>query len=490
MKRIKTALLSVSLTLLALPATMSAAEALAVQSTTADAGEVCGLEISDISLSRSGSAMNVKMNMNLGDLRVKRNQAAIYIPVLVNGEDSLELNPVGVYGAARYMQYIRKANTAIWGPKETSFKYSKRPEVYSFNQTVTYQDWMNGAQLKINRRDFGCCNKLIDLCDAPVSGWSEISYTPECVFQTAQTVTVKTREITGRAYVDFPVNQTVIYPDYRRNEIELGTIIATIDSVKNDPDITIDALSIKGFASPEGPYDNNVRLAKGRTEALKTYVQQLYKFPEGFIQTSYEPEDWEGLRQWVEASNIDNKEGILAIIDSDLAPDPKNTKIQTTYPVQYKFLLDNVYPALRHSDYRIQYTIRQFVDVAEIAEVIKRAPQKLSLNEMYLLADSLEPGSPEYNEVYEIAVRMYPMDETANLNAANVAMQRGNMEDAGKYLAKAGNSPEAIYARGIFAANNGDYETAMEYFRAAAPSLPKAAEALRVLEQVLGGNED
>ncbi|MDE6651887.1 MAG: hypothetical protein K2K08_05720, partial [Paramuribaculum sp.] len=273
-----------------------------------------------------------------------------------------------------------------------------------------------------------------------------------------------------------------IYPDYRRNTVELAKIQATIDSVHNDKDITINALSIKGFASPEGPWDNNVRLAKGRTAALKAYVEQLYKFPHDFITTSYDPEDWGGLRAYVEKSNITNREAILSLIDSNLEPDAKNAKLENTYPEQYKFLLANVYPALRHSDYRIEYTIRSYSDPAEILALAKTKPQNLSLQEFFLAAKTLEPGSQDYNDLFETAVRMYPTSEIANLNAANVAMDRGDLVGAERYLDRAGDTPEAIYARGILSALKSDYNTARDYFRQAARL--KVADAPAALTQL------
>lgn len=87
-------------------------------------------------------------------------------------------------------------------------------------------------------------------------------------------------------------------------------------------------------------------------------------------------------------------------------------------------------------------------------------PQKLSLNEFYLVARTYEPGSVEFNDVFETAVRMYPDDETANLNAANSAMQRKDFESAKRYLFKAGDSSQAVYARGAYAFLIEDYDNA------------------------------
>lgn len=87
---------------------------------------------------------------------------------------------------------------------------------------------------------------------------------------------VKTRQLAGSAFLDFPVNRTEIHPQYRNNPRELAKIQATIDSVRNNRFATITAVDIKGYASPEGSYSNNARLAQGRATALRNYVRGLY----------------------------------------------------------------------------------------------------------------------------------------------------------------------------------------------------------------------
>lgn len=421
------------------------------------------VEVTAASMQRNGSVMNATVSLDLSGMKVKSTQASIFIPMIVNGGDTLKLDGLGVYGRTRWYQFERAGKNPVSGPGELSLRYTEKMDPVVLNQTVEYDEWMNGSQLVLKRFDYGCagCGEG-DMTINDLADYHEVRYEPVFMFQEAVAETVKLRELSGRAYVDFPVNKIVIYPDYRNNTYELGKIIATIDSVKNDKDITVTSLHIAGTASPEGPYDNNVYLAKNRTAALKEYVQTLYKFPEGFITTSYEPVDWAGLKEWLENHNLDHKDEILLIVNSGIEPYARNSKIKSEYPVQYEWLLKNVYPSLRHSDYRIEYTIRQFNDVAEIAEVIKTAPQKLSLNEMYVLAGSLHPGSEEYNEVFETAVRMYPEDITANLNAANSAMQRGDYAKAEKYLSKAGDSAQVIYAKGVLASLQGDYAKGLE----------------------------
>ena len=215
------------------------------------------------------------------------------------------------------------------------------------------------------------------------------------------------------------------------------------------------------------------------------YVRGLYSFDPSIIKSGWVAEDWTGLRRYVESSDIENKDGILAVIGmTSLAPDAREWKLKSTYPEQYRFLLENVYPGLRHSDYAVEYVIRSYADVNEIRELIKTTPQKLSLHEMYILAQSLEPGSDEYREVFEIAVRMYPDDPVANLNAANIALGRDELDRAEAYLAKAGGAPQAVYARGILAAKRGDYDTAYRLFeQAAAAGVAETADAVAQLRE-------
>ena len=131
-------------------------------------------------------------------------------------------------------------------------------------------------------------------------------------------------------------------------------------------------------------------------------------------------------------------------------------------------MVDSIFPALRHSDYEVSYTIRSFT-VEEASQFIKTRPQQLSLNEMFLVAQTYEPGSADFNEVFEVAVRMYPEDETANLNAAVIALHRDDLQAAARYLAKAGSSAEAKNLRGVLAAKQGNLRAAADYFRQALP---------------------
>lgn len=433
--------------------------------------------VRSVDLVMNDKVLFVNMYMDVEELKVKSNLEVILNPELQDDKGNVKKLPdIIITGRNRY--YYRMRNDSV-DRRRYFFRKKKLSNVH-YEVSVPFEAWMKNADLMINQDVCGCGDIVYSHSDM-LQG----NFQPLFVYITPPPV-VKTRTLKGTAFIDFPVSQTVIYPEYRRNTDELEKIINTIDVVKNDPDTKITSISIKGFASPESPYDNNTRLAKGRTQALKEYVQKLYDFPNELFTTSYEPEDWEGLEKFVRASDLKDKDKILEWISKDMEPDQKEWAIKSKYPESYRFLLRECYPALRHSDYVVEYIVRSYNDIEEIKRVFANSPGKLNLSEIYQLAATYEQGSNEYNELIEMMVRLYPQDESANVNAANLAMSRGDLKLARNYLEKAGTRPEAEYARGILCALEKDYVEARRYVeKAEKAGIKEAKECLRRIDRVL-----
>lgn len=429
---------------------------------------------------------SLTMDLDVSALRPDKDREYCITPVLVaaDGTDSLALPSVVVAGRSMYYQHLRDNDLGA----TPLVRAKKDSPAYPYTASFSAAPWVDNSELRFQVQERNCCD--VSLYDTPVATVTHVSYTPVFNYVTPVADTVKTREINRRAYVNFPVNRVQLFPDYMSNPVELRKITGTIDSVRSDRDITITAISIKGFASPEGPYDNNVRLAKGRTETLRQYVESLYDFKPGFIRTSYEPEDWEGLADYLKTSGLPSRKQILDIIANPaLTPDAKDWKIRKEFPSDYAFLLSEVYPTLRHSDYRIEYNIRSYTTLDDILRVLRTAPQKLSLAEFYRAAQSMEPGSPEYNETFGLAARMYPDAPAANLNAANIAMSRGDYAGAARFLDRSGDGAEVTYARGVLAALQGDYAAAESAFAEAARlKVADAPAALSLVREVTGAS--
>ena len=102
---------------------------------------------------------------------------------------------------------------------------------------------------------------------------------------------------------------------------------------------------------------------------------------------------------------------------------------------------------------------------------------------MFLVANTYKSGSQDFNDVFETAVRMYPNDETANLNAAIIALEKNDLAAAKRFLQKAGASPEAQNARAVLAIRENRLGEAEQLLREI--DLPQARHNLDELLQYL-----
>lgn len=412
------------------------------------------LKVKNVSIDKAESRAIINMDLDLTQIDVRSKEIRVITPRIIKDKDTLDLKSVGIYGRNRYYYTLRNPKLNPLTADDIQLRESQMPGSLAYQDVFELQPWMEGSELYIGNKSYGCVSCLLN--ENLLGSFFQMEqpapepepYKPTFIYVRPAAEVVKMRSLAATAYVNFRVSKMDIDPQYMNNTAELGKIIATIDEVKKGNKVT--GITLKGFASPESPYKNNERLAKGRVEALRVYLAEHEQMPKERIKTDYEPENWEGLRAYVvECNTLQNKQAILDLIDSNREPDNKEYVIRQRYPQDYKFLKENCYPSLRRTDYAIQYEVKHYTDVEEIKRVFKTAPQNLSLEEFYVVAQSYEPGTEEFDEVFQTAVRLFPNDPVANLNAASASMQIGQLNKAEQYLNKAGNLPEAAAAREI-----------------------------------------
>ena len=433
-----------------------------------------------------GDQVVVRSHIVLDSLRLKRSEQLVFTPVLEGpAGETLQLRSVLVNSPNQHLYYLRNGLPAYPDALET-VRHGGTSQSIDYEVSVPYEPWMDGATLRFVTDRCGCGN-LAARSEGPVL---TVDLHPERGISLAFLPPVAAADpvlaLSGKAFLDYPVNRTELHPDYRNNRRELDRIIATIDTVRHNDKVEITGIDIHGYASPEGPWDNNVRLSQGRAATLRNYVKQLRPLPEEIFTVHYTPEDWDGLDSLLRASDLDHREEILAIVaQRDLDPDLRNEEIRRRFPEQYQYILNTWYPALRHSDYTVSYRIRPLTD-EEAAGLLHTQPQLLSLNKMYRIANLYEPGSAAFNEVFAIAVQIYPSDPVANLNAANVALQQFNLNAAAHFLSKADASlPQTVHAQGVLALLEGRYAEARRLLQAAdAAGIAEAKSNLEILDKL------
>ena len=150
----------------------------------------------------------------------------------------------------------------------------------------------------------------------------------------------------------------------------------------------------------------------------------------------------------------------------------------------YKYLAEKIFPAVMRVDYRIEYT-RKPLDAAESLRLFRTGAQRaLRLNEFFAVAGSYPKGSTEYNDVLDLAARLFPDSPEANINAAAVALTKGDTGRARQYLERFSTLPVAYNNMGILCLLEGNRDKAEVYLTmAAAAGVEQAKTALQELKR-------
>ena len=439
--------------------------------------------IEPVRLEQSGDFLYIDMNFILKDVKVRTAHGVDFIPQLVAPANTYNLPKVSVKGKDEYLAYERRLS--LMSPKEKRKhvapylvkKSNKRTnDTIRYRYVLPYESWMADAKLNVQRDECGCGESTL-MSVQPVIDQvtlerilSPYIVNPHFAYVEPKVEVVKSREIQAECFLDFEGNKINIRPEYMNNPRELAKIRVMIDDLKLDPSIKVNRLDIIGYASPEGTLATNKRLSEGRAMALRDYLASRYDFPRNQYHIIFGGENWDGLIDALETLDMDYKNEVLDIIQDIPIEKGRETKLmQLRGGVPYRYLLKNVFPSLRVAICKVNYDIKNF-NVDEAKEVIKRRPQNLSLNEMFLVANTYPKGSQEFIDVFETAVRMYPDSEIANMNAATAALSRNDLISAERYLKKMESQeywPEYNNAMGILTLLKGDYELAEEYLNKA-----------------------
>jgi len=437
-------------------------------------------------LSHNNQSAAVDFTLDLSRLDLDRNQSLTLTPVLVGTTNRMELPSILINGTTRQKVYSR--SVALGGPEYSQnlpysvIKLDKNSKSQvQYRQTIPYEKWMDTSFLELKEDFCGCGGHQQEIfteriVDMPMPR-EPYMVQPRYAYIQPDIEEVKSRSEQWESYLDFPVNRTEIRPQYMNNSEELDKIETMLRTVRSDDNLTVNRIDITGFASPEGGVAHNEKLSKGRAEAFKKYLVSRVDFPESAYYVEYGGENWEGLERAVEKSNIDGKTEILNILRNTGVVATRKKQLQTLNKgVPYRHMLKEIYPKLRKVVSKAIYTVRGF-DVNEAKEIVKTRPQQLSLNEMYLVANTYPVGSRDYSNIFETAVVMFPEDKVANLNAASVALSQNNLEKARKHLDKAdSNSPQYANNLGVFYMLQGDWDKARTELTRAARAGSKEAE--------------
>ncbi len=280
--------------------------------------------------------------------------------------------------------------------------------------------------------------------------------------------------------------------ELRKSELKTGSIqefVGMLKRINQDREgLNLQNVEVSAYASPDGGFALNEKLANKRQQNAEGYVKQQMKQAkvDGDVEATYTAQDWEGFQQLVAASNIQDKDIILRVLSMYKDPEEREQQIKNM-SAGFRELADGILPELRRARLTINYeTVGR--DNQQIKDQLAKDASQLSVEEM-LYAATLTNDMAEKQRIYMQTTRLYSNDARAYNNLGILAWQQGDYTEAQQYLEKArainANCPEVYANMGMMALKQGDTQAAENYIGKAAGA-NNLAEALGNLHLAQG----
>lgn len=265
------------------------------------------------------------------------------------------------------------------------------------------------------------------------------------------------------ANIKFLVNQANI----RKTELQSNSVkdfVAMLKKINADRErLNIRNVEIQAYASPEGGFDFNNKLSAKRQDVTEGYVNDQLKATnvEAGIDAHYTAQDWEGFKQLVAVSNIQDKDVIIRVLEMYKDPEEREKQIRNM-SAGFQELANGILPELRRSRMIINYETIGRSD-EEILSQYKADASKLGIEEL-LYAATLVETNAEKTDIYTKASSIYKTDARPVNNLASMSMLDGNTDAAKRYIAQSikinPQQAEAYANRGLLSLIDGDVSSA------------------------------
>ena len=283
------------------------------------------------------------------------------------------------------------------------------------------------------------------------------------------------------ANIKFLINQANLRKSELKNN-SVGEFVKLLKEINKDREgLNLQNVEIQAYASPEGGFKFNDKLANKRQNVSEKYVRKEMKSAgvEGNLDAHYTAQDWEGFQQLVQASNIQDKDVILRVLSMYKDPQEREQQIRNMSE-GFRELADAILPELRRSRLIIHYETIGRND-EQIKAQYNEDAAKLSADELLYYA-TLEEDAAKKEEIYAKTAQLYTNDYRPLNNQAVMAFNRGDEAKAKELLAqaitKSNNAAEANATLGLIALKNGNVAEAENL-------IAKAADA-NALNEALG----
>lgn len=356
------------------------------------------------------AVVTVIPELRYGNGQVARGEAATFQGEKVEGNDQTIAYKVGG-------NYTMKTN----------FKYV--PEMQKSELYLTFDAKIGNKQQEV---------PAIKVADGVVStgelGYATVKQaTPSVSTDAYQRIIEKKQD----ANIKFLIQQA----NLRSSELKNNSVKEFVDLLnkiqKEKETLALKNVEVSAYASPDGGFDLNDKLANKRQTNTETYVKQQLKKTKNAdanVDAKYTAQDWDGFQELVKVSNIQDKDVILRVLSMYKDPEEREQQIKNMSSV-FRELADGILPQLRRSRMTINYEVIGRSD-EQIKDQYKSDASQLSIEELLYNA-ALTNNAAEKEDIFKTTTKLFPNDARAFNNLATLAYQRGDYSAAKSYADKA-----------------------------------------------------
>ncbi|QRX63840.1 tetratricopeptide repeat protein [Dysgonomonadaceae bacterium zrk40] len=277
------------------------------------------------------------------------------------------------------------------------------------------------------------------------------------------------------------------------NKRDLNDWKRRVEEAFNDPRQNIN-VEVSAYASPDGGLSLNEQLAAKREQNTSGYLEEELKKRniDTDVYARYTAEDWEGFRQLVSASDLQDKELILRVLE--MYPDSE-TREREIKNISYVFedLATTILPQLRRSRIVANIEIVGKSD-EEIMTAWNNSPKELTVEEL-LYASSLTDDEQVKERIYQYvtanfsddyrgwnnigtmfykqgdyskaaqafnrAAQVNPSAAEVNMNKALLALMENKTDEANELLGRSAGASGLDEAMGLYSMLQGNYNQAV-----------------------------
>ena len=248
---------------------------------------------------------------------------------------------------------------------------------------------------------------------------------------------------------------------------------AALAAIEADPRYTVKGTSVVAYASPEGGQAYNAKLSDQRAASAEKAWSQVTgdKNAPDNLEVRSIGQDWEGFREAVAKSDIEDKALILRVLSMYSDPAVRENEIKNMSKV-YTEINKNVFPELRRARFITEMDYQNFTD-EELVELSRSAIDLLD-EEGLLRVASITTDASRKTVLYNKAVNKFDSDR-ARFNLAAMALDDERPDAAARQLdAIKAQDADVLNARGVVELQRGDRKAAADWFRKAGTAESKA----------------